>query len=73
VISDGRSDTNGKVLVKRIGENLLPTAQAWGLGRPGPPVAAPCAGNRHSDLLGHLIPGQTLVTQLEDLLCGGGM
>ena len=37
MISDGRSDTNGKVLVKRVGENLLPTAQTWRLERPGPP------------------------------------
>ena len=32
MISDRRTDANGKVLVKRVGENLLPTAQAWGLG-----------------------------------------
>jgi hypothetical protein len=29
MISDGSSDTNRKVLVKRLGENLLPTAQTW--------------------------------------------
>jgi hypothetical protein len=30
MISDRCSDTNRKVLVKGVGENLLPTAQAWG-------------------------------------------
>jgi hypothetical protein len=28
---------------------------------------------RHVDLLGHLIPGQVLVAQLQDLLCRTGM
>jgi hypothetical protein len=32
MISDGGSHTNRKILVKGVGENLLPTAQAWGLG-----------------------------------------
>ena len=73
MISDGCSDANRKVLVKGVGENLLPTAQAWGLWRPGPPVAAPGTGNRHIDLFCYLSPGQALVTQLQDLLCGGGM
>ena len=73
MISDGCTDTNCRVLVKRIGENLLPTAQTWGLGRPGLPVAAPGTGNGHIDLLGHLAPGQALVTQLQDLLGGGGV
>ena len=72
MISDGCSYANRKVLVKRIGENLLPTAQACGLWRPGPPVAAPCTGNRHIDLFGHLIPGQALVAQLQDLLGEAG-
>jgi hypothetical protein len=71
MISDRCSDTNGKVLVQRVGENLLPTAQAWGLRWPGPPVAAPGTGNRHIDLFCHLIPGQAFVTQLKDLPCGG--
>jgi hypothetical protein len=31
MISNRRSDTNGKFLVKGVGENLLPTAQARGL------------------------------------------
>jgi hypothetical protein len=30
LINDGRSDTNRKVLIEGVGENLLPTAQAWG-------------------------------------------
>jgi hypothetical protein len=73
MISDRCSDANRQVLIKGVGENLLPTAQAGGLWRPGPPVAAPSTQNRHIDLRGHLIPGQALVTQLQDLLCGGGM
>jgi hypothetical protein len=56
-----------------IGENLLPTAQAQGLGRQGPLVAAPGTGNRHIDLLCYLWPGQALVTQFQDLLCRRGM
>ena len=72
MISDGGTDTNGKVLVKCVGENLLPTAQAWGLWRPGPPVTAPDTGNRHIDLFCHLIPGQALVMQHPDLLGGSG-
>jgi hypothetical protein len=41
MISDGRSNANRKVAVKGVGENLLPTAQAWRPGAPGLPVAAP--------------------------------
>jgi hypothetical protein len=52
-ISDGCSDTDSNVLVKRVGENLLPTAQAWWLWWPGPPLAAPDAGNGHIQLFGH--------------------
>jgi hypothetical protein len=70
MISDRRPDSNREVLVKGANKNLLPTAQAWRLRRPGPPVAAPCAGNRHIDLFGHLIPRQALVPELKDLLCG---
>ena len=73
MISDGCPDANRKVLVKCVGENLLPTAQAWGLWRPGPPVAAPGTGNRHTDLLCYLRPGQALVTKLKDLLRGSRM
>jgi hypothetical protein len=29
MISDGCPDANSEVLVKGVGENLLPTAQAW--------------------------------------------
>ena len=61
MISDRCLDANGKVLVKRVGEHPLPTTQAWGLWRPGPPVAAPGAGDRHIDLLCYLWPGQALV------------
>jgi hypothetical protein len=58
MISDGCPNTNRKVLVKCVDENLLPTAQAGGLWRPSPPVAAPGAGNRHIDLLCYLWPTQ---------------
>jgi hypothetical protein len=71
--SDRRPDTNRKVMVKCIGENRLPTAQAWGLWWSGPSVAAPGAGNRHIDLFCHLRPGQALVTQLQNLLRGSRM
>ena len=73
MISDGCPYANGKVLVKRVGENLLPTAQARGTRRPCPAVAAPGTGNCHIDLLCHLIPGQALVTELKDLLRRRGM
>jgi len=65
MISDGCTNANRKVLVQGVGDHLLPTAQAWRLRRSGPPIAAPCTGNRHIDLFGHLGPGQALVTQLE--------
>jgi hypothetical protein len=51
MISDGCTYTNCKVLIKGVGENLLPPAQSWGLWRPRPPVAAPGTGDRHIDLL----------------------
>jgi hypothetical protein len=73
MISDRCSDANCKVLVKGVGENLLPTAQAWGLRRLSPPVAAPRAGNRHADLLCYLWPGQALITKLHYQLRGSGM
>jgi hypothetical protein len=73
MISDGCPYANRKVLIKRVGENLLPTAQARRLWRPGPPVTAPSTGDSHIDLLRHLIPGHALVTQLQDLLGGGWM
>jgi hypothetical protein len=73
MISDCRSDANGKVLVQGVSEYLLPTAQAWVFWRPGPLVAAPGTGNRHIDLLCYLWPGQALITKLKDLLRGGRM
>jgi hypothetical protein len=73
MISDSRSDANRKVLIKGVSEHLLPTAQASGFWWPGIPGAAPGTGNCHIDLFGHLLPGQALVTKLQDLLCGGGM
>ena len=73
MISDRCLGANGEVLVKGVAENLLPTPQAGGLSRSGPPIAAPGTGNRHIDLLCYLRPGQALVTKLHDLLCGSRM
>jgi hypothetical protein len=73
MISDRCPYANGMVLIKSVGENLLPTAQRWGLGRPSSLVPAPGAGDGHIDLLGHLTPSQALITKLENLLGGGGM
>jgi hypothetical protein len=73
MISDRGPDANRKVLIKCLGENLLPTAQTWRFGWPGPPVAAPGTGNRHADLFCYFIPGQALVANLKDLLRGGTM
>jgi hypothetical protein len=71
MISGHRSDANGKVLLKCVGESLLPPAESRGLGRPGPPVAAPGTGNSHVNLFCYIVPSQTLVTKLQDLLCRG--
>jgi hypothetical protein len=73
MISHCRTDANCKVLVKRVGEHLLPTAQGWGLWPPGFPVATPGTGNRHIDLFSFSFPGQPSVTQLHDLIGGGGV
>ena len=48
--SDRCGNANGKVLVKCVGENLLPTARPLGHWRLGPPVAAPGTGTRHTDM-----------------------
>jgi hypothetical protein len=73
MISDGRSDANGEVLVKCVGEHLLPTAQTVGLRRPRLPVATPGTGASHTYLFCDLGPAQVLVTKLQDFLGGGGM
>ena len=73
MISDGRSNTNGRVPIKGVGEQLLPTPQAWGLWRPGSSVAAPGTGDRHIDLFCYLIPSHALVTKFHNLLRGGWM
>jgi hypothetical protein len=73
MISDRRPYADREVLVKGVGENLLPSTQSWRFGRSGPPVATPCTGDRHADLFCHLIPGQALVTKLHYQLRGGGM
>jgi hypothetical protein len=41
MIWDGRTERQSQGLVKRVVENLLPAAQAWGLRRSRLPVAAP--------------------------------
>jgi hypothetical protein len=71
MIDDGRSNTDRKVLVKRLCEHLLPSAQMRRLWRPGFPVTTPRPGNSHIDPFCHFSPGQTLVTQVEDLFGGG--
>ena len=71
MINDSCSNANRKVLVKRLGENLLPSAQPRRLWWPGGSVATPCPGNCHVDPFCDFSPGQTLVTQVEDLLGGG--
>jgi hypothetical protein len=48
-----------------------PSVEAWAAGPFG-------SRSRHRklsyiDLVGHLFPGQALVPELQDLLCGGGM
>jgi hypothetical protein len=68
MISDSCAYANGKVLIKSINEHLLPTTQMWGPRRPRPLVAAPDTGNRHIDLLCYFIPGEALITKLQDLL-----
>jgi hypothetical protein len=73
MISDGCAYANRKVVVQGVGEHLLPTAQAWRLGWPGPTIAAPGTRNRHVDLSCYLVPSQALVTQFQDLLCRRGM
>ena len=73
MISNGGSDTKGQVLVECVGENLLPTPQAWGPRAQSPPVAAPGTRNRHADLLCYLRPGRALVAKLKDLLRGSRM
>jgi hypothetical protein len=73
MISDRCPDANRKVLVKRVGKHLLPSAESGWLGWPGPSVATPRTGISHVDLFCYLSPGQALVTQLQDLLGGGGM
>jgi len=73
MVSDCRPYANCKVLVQRVDEHLLPTAQSWLLGWPGRPVSAPDAGNRHTDLPGNLNPSQTLIAKLYDVIGGGGV
>ena len=52
IISDGCSDTDSNVLVKRVGVNLLPNGPSVVGWWPGPPIAAPDAGNCHIQLFG---------------------
>ena len=73
MISDGRSDADRKMLIKCIGQHLPPAAQAWRLRRPSPLIAAPDTRNGHADLLSYLIPDQSLITELHDLMGGSGM
>jgi hypothetical protein len=58
-------------LIKRVGEDLLASAESQRLWWPGSTVAAPGVANSHANLFCYLGPGLALVAQLEDLLCGG--
>ena len=73
MISDGRSDTNSKVLVKGVGEHLLPTAQAWGRRLMCSPVATPRTRTSHTHLFCDFGPVQALGAKFHDLIGGGGM
>jgi hypothetical protein len=73
MIGDGCTDANCKVLVESVSKDLLPSAQPRRLRRLSPSVAAPSAGDSHPYLFCHLIPGESLVAQLQDLLCGGAV
>jgi hypothetical protein len=68
MISDGRTDATARFLSSPIGENLLPSAQS------GRPLAAWPVGSGdrkcHIDLIGHLIPGEASVTQLQESWVG---
>jgi hypothetical protein len=64
MISDGCPDANGKILIERVGEHLLPSSQSRRLWRPGSPVAAPDTGNCQSNLFCHLRPSKASVPQL---------
>ena len=71
MISDSCLYANGKVLIKRVGENLLPTAQARALWRLSPAIAAPGTETVMSICFGNLVPGETVVAKFQDLLGGG--
>jgi hypothetical protein len=73
MINDSCSDANREVLIKGVGENLLPTAQPLGLRRPCLLVATPGTRASHTYLYCDLGPAQASITKLQDLLCGGGM
>ena len=73
MISGGCPDPDREVLMERVSEHLLPTAQAWGRRLMCSPVAAPRTGNSHPNLFCHLSPGQALVAKFHDLVGGGGM
>jgi hypothetical protein len=73
MISDGRSNANGKVLIKGVSQNLLPAAQECGLPWLGLPIAAPGTRASHTYLICDLGPAQASITKLQDLLCRGGM
>jgi hypothetical protein len=73
VISDRCTDTNGKVLIKMHRKEPAANDPAVGALVAEPFETAPGTRNRHIVLFGHLIPGEALVAQLQDLMCGGGM
>jgi hypothetical protein len=73
MISDGCAYANGEVLIKGVGEHLLPTAQSCAVWWLSLTVAAPGTRASHAYVFCDLRPGQASVTQLQDLIGGGGM
>ena len=73
MISGGCPDPDREVLMERVSEHLLPTAQAWGRRLMCPPVATPHTRTSHTHLFCDLSPVQALVANFHDLIGGCGM
>jgi hypothetical protein len=71
MIGDRRPDTNRRFSSRASARTCCQRPKRGDSGGRGPPVAAPGTGNRHVDLRCFLWPGQALVTEFQDLLCGG--
>jgi len=62
MISNSCSYANRKILIKTVGQYLLPTGPSATASAAVPLGSGSCTGSRHVDPFGHLIPGQPLVT-----------